>query len=72
MPRRLDLIDPRDFPCRPVEAKMGEEHQKNARPSTREDHDEGQARKERDAGKEKGDKKRQRQQRKRPRPKTEK
>jgi hypothetical protein len=51
---------------------MGEEHQKNARPSTRVDHEEGQARKQRDAGTEKGDKRRSKQQRKRPRPQEEK
>jgi hypothetical protein len=49
---------------------MGE-HEKNARPSSREAHEEGQARKQRDAGNEKGDKRRKRQQRKRPRPKEE-
>jgi len=48
---------------------MSEDHRKNARSSTREDHEEGQSRKRRDAGSEKGDEKRTRQQRKRSRPK---
>jgi hypothetical protein len=47
---------------------MSEEHQKNARPSSRERHEEGQTRKRRDAGREKGDVRRKRQQRKRRRP----
>ncbi len=47
---------------------MGEEHQKNARPSSREKHEEGQTRKQKDAGGEKGDKRRTKQRRKRPRP----
>jgi hypothetical protein len=51
---------------------MAEEHQKNARPSTREKHEEGQTRKDRDAGKEKGDKRRKRQTRKRSTPQDEK
>jgi len=50
---------------------MGEEHRKNARPSTRANHDEGQARKRKDAGREKGDKRRKVQQRKRRRPQKE-
>jgi hypothetical protein len=48
---------------------MAEEHQKNARPSSREKHQEGQARKRQDAGREKGDQRRKGQQRKRRRPK---
>lgn len=50
---------------------MGEEHKKNARPSSRGKHEKGQARKQRDAGGEKGDQKRKKQQRKRPRPRDE-
>jgi hypothetical protein len=44
---------------------MPEEHRKNARPSSRGKHEKGQARQQRDAGGEKGDKRRRRQQRKR-------
>jgi len=47
---------------------MGEEHQKNARPSSREKHEKGQSRKRKDAQGEKGDKRRKKQQRKRRRP----
>jgi hypothetical protein len=47
---------------------MSEEHEKNARPSSREKHQKGQAMKQRDAGGEKGDKRRKKQQRKRRRP----
>ncbi len=47
---------------------MGEEHKKNARPSSRGKHEKGQTRKQRDAGGEKGDKRRKKQQRKRKRP----
>jgi hypothetical protein len=47
---------------------MSEEHKKNARPSSRGKHEIGQARKKKDAGKEKGDQRRKRQQRKRRRP----
>lgn len=47
---------------------MSEKHQKNATPSNREKHQHGQARKKKDAGGEKGDKRRSKQQRKRPRP----
>jgi hypothetical protein len=50
---------------------MSEEHKKNARPSSREQHEKGQARKQRDTGGEKGDKRRRRQQRKRRRPEQE-
>jgi hypothetical protein len=46
---------------------MTEEHKKNARPSSREKHEEGQARKRRDSGKEKGDVRRKRRNRKRSR-----
>ena len=51
---------------------MSKEHQKNARPSSRGKHEEGQARKLKDKGKEKADKRRKKQQRKRPRPQKEK
>jgi hypothetical protein len=44
---------------------MGEEHKKNARSSSREKHEQGQARKSKDAWGEKGDKRRKKQQRKR-------
>jgi len=47
---------------------MTEEHRKNVQPSSREQHERGQARKRRDAGKETGDTRRKRQQRKRRRP----
>jgi hypothetical protein len=47
---------------------MGEEHKKNARPSSRGKHEKGQSRKRKDAGGEKGDRRRKKQQRKRPRP----
>jgi hypothetical protein len=47
---------------------MSEEYHKNARPSSREKHEQGQARKRKDAGREKGDTRRKRQQRKRARP----
>ncbi len=47
---------------------MSEEHRKNARESNRQKHEEGQARKRRDKGGEKGDARRHRQQRKRQRP----
>lgn len=50
---------------------MTEEHRKNSRPSTREPHEEGQARKRKDAGREKGDEQRKKQQRKRARPQKE-
>lgn len=50
---------------------MSEEHKKNARPSSREKHEQGQSRKRKDAGGEKGDKRRKKQQRKRPRPQDE-
>ena len=46
---------------------MGEEHKKNARPSSRGKHEKGQGRKQRDAGGEKGDKRRKKQHRKRKR-----
>ena len=46
---------------------MPEEHSRNARPSSREKHQEGQARKRKDTGGEKGDKRRKRQERKRKR-----
>jgi hypothetical protein len=45
-----------------------EEHRKNARPSSREKHEEGLARKAKDKGREKGDKRRKHQPRKRRRP----
>ena len=44
---------------------MSDDHRKNARPSNREKHEKGQARKRKDAGKEKGDLRRKKQQRKR-------
>jgi hypothetical protein len=44
---------------------LGEEHKKNARPSSREKHTKGQARKSQDAGGEKGDRRRKKQQQKR-------
>jgi hypothetical protein len=47
---------------------MSEEHHKNARPSSREQHEKGQTRKRKDAGTEKGDKRRKSQKRKRRRP----
>ena len=47
---------------------MSAEHTKNLRRSAREKHEEGQARKRRDAGQEKGDQRRKKQQRKRRRP----
>ena len=50
---------------------MSEEHQKNARPSTRGKHEKGQARKRQDASGEKGDRRRKKQQRKRRRPRPE-
>lgn len=50
---------------------MSEEHLTNARPSNREKHEEGQARKRKDAATEKGDKRRTRQHRKRSRPQEE-
>lgn len=50
---------------------MSEEHRKNVRPSTRAQHEEGQARKRKDAGREKGDRRRRRHQRKRRRPQPE-
>ncbi len=50
---------------------MSEEHQKNARPSSCEQHEKGQARKKKDAGKEKGDQRRKSQRRKRRRPRPE-
>jgi hypothetical protein len=48
------------------------EHTKNKRRSTKDKHDEGQRKKIRSAGGEKGDKRRKRQQRKRKRPQEEK
>jgi len=48
---------------------MSDEHTKNARPSSREQHEEGQNRKKKDAGRgEKGDKRRKQARRKRSRP----
>jgi hypothetical protein len=51
---------------------MNSEHIKNKRRSTKDRHDEGQRKKIRGAGGEKGDRRRQRQQRKRRRPQQEK